>query len=501
MEGIKLLSASQTQRWDAYTMQHEPVSSIDLMERAAGACADWILAHCHNILHAPIKIFCGKGNNGGDGLAIARLLIAAGLSPAVYILEFGAKGTDDFQTNLQRLHGITTEIHFIQDKAHFPQIDPGDWVIDALFGSGLSRPLKDLAEALVQHINQSQAKVVAVDLPSGMYVDASAAGNTIVKAACTLTFQSLKLCFLAAENAAFTGEVHVLPIGLLPAFLATEETTWMLTTLQTIQALYKPRQNFAHKGTYGHALLVTGNKGKMGASVLATRACLRSGVGLLTVSTPEWGYPILQTAVPEAMTITREATAGADLSHYHAIGAGPGLGTEDASLELLKNILQAYQHPMVLDADALNIISTHPALLQSIPAGSILSPHPKEFERLFGKQANDFERMQRAIAVSLQYPLVLILKGHYTLVAYQGKGYFNTTGNAGMATGGSGDALTGILTALLAQQYSPLEAALLGVYLHGLAGDLALKDQSMESLLPGDLIEHLGKAFKLVAKK
>lgn len=496
MQAIKLFTAAQTQQWDAYTIAHEPISSVDLMERAAGAGAAWILANCKNITTTPVKIFCGKGNNGGDGLAIARMLTSSGLQPAVYILEFGSKGTDDFQTNLQRLHALSVPVHYIQDAAHFPVIDKNDWVIDALFGAGLNRPLQELSKALVQHLNASQAKIVAIDVPSGMYVDASSAGNAVIKATCTLTFEVMKRCFMAAENGPLAGEVHVLPIGLHPAFAEQEPSDWQLLRLPFMQSLYKPRQSFAHKGSFGHALLITGNKGKMGASVLASRACLRTGVGLLTVSTPDWGYTILQTAVPEAMTVPRDKTESSDTSKYNTIGIGPGIGTEKDSLRLLEHLLQQYKQPMVLDADALNLVSENQHLLKSVPAGSILSPHPKEFERLFGRQANDFDRMQRAIQASKEYPLVIILKGHYTLIAFEGKGYFNTTGNAGMATGGSGDVLTGMLTALLAQQYQPLHAALLGVYLHGLSADLALKDQSMESLLPSDIIEHAGKAFK-----
>jgi NAD(P)H-hydrate epimerase len=489
---VKLLSASQIQLWDAYTIQHEPISSLDLMERAGTACTRWILEHVPAT--TPIKIFCGKGNNGGDGLVIARQLVEAGRDVWVYILEFGAKGTDDFQVNLQRLHPLTTQIHFIQPITPLPVLLSTDCVVDALFGSGLNRPLKDTSATLVQHINESNSEVVAIDVPSGMYIDHSAKGHTIVRATHTLTFQSLKLCFMAAENAPYFGEVHVLPIGLHQAFPGQADTPWEMMSPGLIRSLYKPRSSFSHKGTYGHALLVTGNKGKMGASVLATRACLRSGIGLLTVNTPEWGYPILQTAVAEAMTTPREQQAP-DLSKYTVIGMGPGLGTENDTAALVKYVLEQAGKPLVLDADALNIISRHPEWLGDIPADSILSPHPKEFDRLFGAHSNDFDRMHKALECSLQYPLVIILKGHHTLVCYQGKGYFNTTGNAGMATGGSGDVLTGILTALLAQPYTCLQAALLGVYLHGRAADLALEQQSMESLLPGDIIDYLGRAF------
>ena len=488
---MKILTAQQVHEWDAYTIAGEPISSIDLMERAAHECTCFITEK--GLTKAGIKIFCGKGNNGGDGLAIARQLIEAGYMPLVYILEFGAKGTDDFQANLRRLHQLTTDIHFIQSKEFFPQLADNDIIIDALYGSGLNRPLKELNEQLVVHINQSSATVVSIDVPSGMFTDKSSKGNAVIKATYTITFQSLKLCFLVAENADFFGDVHVPDIKLHPEFLQNTNAVLELVTKQQISSYLKPRKPFSHKGTYGHALLIAGNKGKMGAAVLAARACLRSGTGLLTVSVPDDGLNILQTAVPEAMCAIREDEI--DYLKFSAIGIGPGLGTGEPTKELLKKLLSGYRKPIVLDADALNILSAGKDILAAVPAGSVLTPHPKEFERLCGQAKNDFERIDFALQLSLMHPFVVVLKGHYTLITHEGKGYFNTTGNPGMAKGGSGDVLTGIVTALLAQGYKPLQAALLGVYLHGLAADHALLNQSPETMIATDIIENLGAAF------
>ncbi len=488
---MKLLSSQQIHEWDVYTIEHEPVASIDLMERAARRCTDYIIDQ--QLIHEHIKIFCGKGNNGGDGLAIARQLIEASMQPVIYILEFGAKGTEDFQTNLHRLHQLTAEIYFIQSKEFFPEINRNDLVIDALFGSGLNRPLQNLSAELVQHINQFDARVVAIDVPSGMFIDKSSKGNDVIKAKYTLTFQSLKLCFLVAENAELFGVVETLDIGLHPVFLETVDTAFQLITKEEIQSYLKPRTPFSHKGNYGHALLVAGNKGKMGAAVLAARACSRTGVGLLTVSVPETGLNIMQTAFPEAMCITRDETI--EWSKYSSIGTGPGLGTQDDTKQLLQLILQNYTQPIVIDADALNIIAADKQLLQSIPAGAVLTPHPKEFERIFGSAENDFKRIELVLQLSLQYSFIIVLKGHYTFIAYSGKGWFNTTGNPGMATGGSGDVLTGIITSLLAQHYDPLQAALTGVYLHGLAADIAIAQQSLQSLLPSDIIIAIGEGY------
>jgi NAD(P)H-hydrate epimerase len=491
---MKLFTAQQLQHWDAYTMQQEPISSINLMERAAHACVQWLNQQGFK---QPVKVFCGKGNNGGDGLAIARLLIEQGLNVNVYILEFGKPGSTDFQTNLQRLHSITTHIHFIQDPTFLPALHSEDLIIDALFGSGLNRPLQGLSEQLVQHINTANATVVSIDVPSGMHIGESCKGCTVVRATYTLTFQTLKLCFTVAENASLTGNITVLNIGLHPAYAQTTEALFTITPQAFISSLIKPRLPFSHKGTYGHALLVAGSQGKMGAAVLCVQACLRSGVGLATACVPEAGLNIMQTAAPEAMCITR-TLQGPDTAAFKAIGIGPGLGTGNDAIILVENLLRTTTQPKVLDADALNCLALHQHWLPYLHEGIVLTPHPKEFERLAGACNNDFDRLYKALHFTRTYPVVMVLKGRYTLVAYKGKGWLNPTGNAGMATGGSGDVLTGIITSLLAQGYTAYHAALVGVYLHGLSADMALETQSMQSLLPTDMIAHLGKAYKLL---
>jgi NAD(P)H-hydrate epimerase len=501
---MEILSAEQIRAWDQYTMKQEPIASIDLMERAATSCLSWL--ERGGYLDQSFSIYCGKGNNGGDGLALARMLSNLDCLVTVHILEFGSIGTEDFQANLARLHSTPVEVRFVQGPGHFHTIPAGDIVIDALLGSGLNRKLDGVTAQLVNHLNASGNEIISIDIPSGLFVSRSSKGNTVVRAAHTLSFQVYKPAFLMPENEAFVGEVHILDIGLHPGYLDSLQSEAELLDPTIIGAIYKPRKSFAHKGNFGHALLVAGSYGKMGAAVLAANACLRSGSGLLTCDIPGSGYPILQTALPEAMLVMdpdeRIHTKVPDgVDKYSVVGVGPGLGQEGPTVAFFRGLLQRYRKSMVIDADALNILASHPDWLEMLPPYSILTPHPKEFERLFGPSADDYARLEKAREQARKYGVIIVLKGHYTHIAMPGgKSYFNSTGNAGMAKGGSGDVLTGILTALLGQSYSPGEAALLGVYLHGLAGDLAADSHSQESMLPSDLTAHLGKAFQIIQK-
>lgn len=490
---MKILSAEEIRNWDQFTIENEPVSSIDLMERAASRITDWVLEHYPGQAYA---IFCGKGNNGGDGLAVARQLLQAKPDAIlnIHILEFGIKGTEDFQQNLARLHHYTgASLFYIQEEGHFPPIHKNELVIDALFGSGLNRGLEGLTAKLVQYINDSTAKILSIDIPSGLFADHSARGMTTIHSDHTLSFQCYKPAFLFAENEHIIGNLEIVDIGLLPGYLETIHPKFEFITLYSLRAIFHPRRKFSHKGNFGHALLIAGSTGKMGAAVLSARACLRSGVGLLTMVTPLAGIDILQTSVPEAMVMDNLDISTIDWSRFNAVGIGPGLGTSELAANLLS---QVSGHLNVVDADALNIISQRPELLKTLRPGTILTPHPKEFERLFGATSNDFERADKAIAKAKEHQLIIILKGHYTLVAMpDGKAFINITGNPGMATAGSGDVLTGILSGLIAQGYIPEEAARLGVFLHGLAGDIAAEKTSMEAMIASDITENLGEAF------
>ncbi|TND08505.1 MAG: YjeF C-terminal domain-containing protein [Bacteroidetes bacterium] len=500
---MKILSVPQIREADAYTIANEPVASIDLMERAARTCKNRITANCAK--DQRFVIVCGNGNNGGDGLAIARMLVAEnGSDLRVVIVPVAAKASDDFTTNLERLKTVLApeKINEIEADAVRTKIvfNPHtDIIVDALFGSGLNRPAEGLAAAVIGEINRSGCPVIAIDIPSGLFGDDNRenTGAAIVHAQETLTFQSPKLAFMFAENAVYTGRVVVLDIGIHPAFLHDVKTPFGFLEEGDLRGLLRPRDKFSHKGTYGHALLVAGSKGKMGAAVLASLSCLRSGAGLVTTMIPKCGYEILQSAVPEAMVIESEEEnfiAGkiAD-EKFSATGIGPGIGTSEETVRSLKILVQQCKTQLVLDADAINILAENKTWLSFLPGNTILTPHPGEFDRLFGKHDSGHARMITQRAMAMKFNLYIVLKGAHTSIACpDGNVLFNSTGNPGMATAGSGDVLTGIITSFCAQGYSAAASCFLGVFLHGRAGDIAA---AAGPVIARDIVHALPAAF------
>ena len=505
---MKILTAAQTHELDQATMQAQRLLSSELMERAATAFVRWFADRFTPTEAGEILLLAGPGNNGGDGLAAARRLQRAGYRLRVALLPAN-KQSADWQHNRRRLPQavLVAEI----DPAHLPAIAPGTLVIDALFGTGLSRPLAGLAAAVVAHLNQTQARVVAIDLPSGLFANApQPAASAVVRAQHTVSFGLPKLAFLLPQNAGFVGNWHIEDIGLSMDFIATASTPWHYTDAAAVAGQLPPRPKFSHKGTFGHALLLAGSRGKMGAAVLAAGACLRSGVGLLTAHIPGCGYDIFQISQPEAMCLT---DAQADfvsklpaLNSYQAVGIGPGLGQNAASLAVLRQLLQAAAQPLaktdlplplVIDADALNLLGSDRELLGLLPENTVLTPHPKEFERLTEPARDDYHRLALLRDFAIEYRCLVVLKGAYTCLATPtGELHFNSTGNAGMATGGSGDVLTGVLLALRAHAQLPaFEAVRLGVYAHGRAGDLAAAQTGQAGLVAGDIVRHIGPAL------
>lgn len=502
---MKVLSAQLTREADLYTIQHEPVSSVNLMERASRLCSDWLLKK--NPADYSFVLVCGNGNNGGDGLCVARHLHEAGRGVAVKIIRPSKKDSADFEYNLSRLKksGIAPE-EFTAAFSLKSEFDPHKLIIvDAIFGSGLTREADGLVAEAIAAMNTATSVKVAIDIPSGLFCDDNALNsrNHVVKAGYTLTFQAPKLAFFFAENAPFVGEFIVLDIGLHPVFLADAQTPFHYISHKGIKQIIAERGKFSHKGTFGHALIVAGSEGKTGAAILCARAALRTGAGLVTAYVAGVSRDVMQEAVPEVMTITasEEKFIGGHIpaQKYDAIGVGPGLGTARDTENSLKTLVGEQISGMVWDADALNLLSENKTWLSFIPAQTIFTPHPGEFDRLTHKHATGQERMKTQQDFACRYGVIVVLKGAHTSIALpDGTVYFNSTGNPGMATGGSGDVLTGIITSLLAQGYSPVHAAVAGVYLHGLAGDIAASVRGMEAMIAGDIIENLGGAFRMV---
>jgi len=496
---MKILFSEQIRALDQYTIDHEPIASIDLMERASLACTSWLFEEYGA---KDFALFCGAGNNGGDGLAIARLLTESGANVQVWCLHSAAPSSAEQQINLKRLTKIGIAAQTIGDQNDFPDLDQNTVVVDALLGTGLTRPLEGLLKETVTFLNDLSCTRVSIDIPTGMFAEAENEGHNspIFRADHTLSFELPKLSFFLPSMAAFVGKLQILPIGLNAHFIAEQKSPFSLLQEQDIALLLRVRSSFAHKGTFGHSLLIAGSYGKVGAVVLATKAALRSGSGLVSAFVPKCAYSLLQCAAPEAMVMTGKEEnyleGTPDFGAFSAIGIGPGIGQESATGELLLHLLKTSPVPLVLDADALNLLAAHPSWMQKIPKGSILSPHVKEFERLFGPQKSALARLMRQQEVAQTLGLYIVLKGHNSSIAFpDGRIFFNSTGNPGMATGGSGDVLTGFLTGLLAQSYPADEATLLGVYLHGLAGDLARDQNGEEALIASDIVEYFGAAF------
>ena len=506
---MKFFTCDKIKAADAYTIANEPISSVDLMERAAEQLANWI----HNRFPSETQfiIFAGPGNNGGDGWALARILSKQGYSKiSVYLLQINDLLSPDSEINRERLFSESkVVVRNIKSSSDFPAIDKNDYIIDALFGSGLTRPLVDLPAKLVQFINQSQKKgLLAIDIPSGLLGEDNSGNipDNIIKASYTLSFQFPKLSFFFAENAKYVGEWHALPIGLHRSFIENETTQFNYIEEEGVIGRLKVRDKFSHKGTYGHALLIAGSYGMMGAAVLSARAAIRAGAGLVTSHVPSCGVDILQNSIPESLLSFDHSeeffTEFPSPEKYSAIGIGPGLGKNLKSCEALIQLLGKCKVPMVIDADALNILAGSETWQDIIPEGCILTPHPKEFERLFGKFPNSYLRLMTQINFSHEKKCTIILKGAHTCItSSEGNVWFNTTGNPGMATGGSGDVLTGLVLGLVAQGYCASDASILATYIHGFAGDLAAKKKGMHGLIASDIVDNIGPVFSVLENK
>ena len=498
---LPVLSSEEIRLWDEFTIKNEPILSIDLMERASAVFADWFIEK-YDGQNPKILILASKGNNGGDGLAVGRILHEKAFDVNILIADIQPKSSKDFATNLKRLKEKRINFDYLIDSEKIPGFDEYDVLIDALFGSGLSRPISGFWAQVVEKINDSAAKIFSIDIPSGMYADKITDGIAVHSDYC-LTFEVPKPGMFLADNSKYLKNWTSRSIGLKRDFIKEIKPDTFYVEHTDIKKIIKPRNKFDHKGKYGHSLIIGGQKGMIGAAVLASKSCLRTGSGLVTALIPDCGNDIVQISNPEVMTITgygdNYISALPNINKFSAIGIGIGLGKNLKTVDMFKEFITTPCSFLVIDADALNIIADNKTMLDNLQKGTILTPHPGEFARLFGPTKNSFERIALQRKKAKELGIYIVLKGAYTAIATpEGKLYFNSTGNPGMATAGSGDVLTGMITSLLSQGYNQLDSCLAAVFVHGLAGDIAASKKGYNSSIAGDIIDNLGLAFKKI---
>lgn len=501
---MKLFTTEEIRAIDRATIDGEGISSLELIERVGEGVASEIATRWRP--NKPTIVFAGPGNNGADALAAARLMWERGFRPEVYHFNIGGdKLSADCAASRDRLRAEVPEIQLceVQSRFNMPKITSNHLIIDGLFGSGLREELKGGFKSLVQNINDEEATVVSIDVPSGMFGDwnPQIVNRNTIHATLTLAIQFPRISFFISDNAELIGEWKVLDIGLSEKAIAATPANFCLVEKRDVSRRLHRRDEFASKADFGNAVLYAGCYGMMGAAILAAKGCLRAGVGKLTVNSPKWGYQVLQTAVPEAMyKYNRGEQNIAEIHpdrHFNAIAVGPGIGTNELTVKALEDFLASMNQPVVLDADALNCMAIRPTMLNTIPVLSIITPHPGEFDRLFGPQPSAEARLRKAIEMAKYYNIMIILKGHYTaIIRPDGKVYFNSSGTPAMATPGSGDVLTGVLLAMLAQGYPAELASLIAVYIHGVAGELAAGEHGEYGVLASDIADNIGRAIK-----
>lgn len=506
---MKVLSSEQIRAVDAFTIKNQPITSLDLMEQASVACYKAIKKKFKEKLKGePIHIYCGIGNNGGDGLVLARLLSADGHKVIVNIIRFSNSSSNDFKVNIERLKGHEVELNEINIKEDLVPANDG-FIIDAIFGTGLNRVPRGLASCAIGHINKQKIPVISIDIPSGLFCDRPSVldSDLIVEAEYTFGFQVPKLAFFMQENNRFIGNWEIVDIGLDTSFIEEQVSPYYYLIPKRIKSIVQKRNKFDHKGKFGHALIVGGDADKAGAAILAGMGALRSGAGLVTIMLPKEIAGTVHQAVPELMCWPSGDSFVKSWDKDKLprpmeklnIGLGIGIGTRGRTQSFVEDLLTDSFNPLVIDADALNIIAKNPKLMDQIPANSILTPHAGEFKRLVGEFKNGYDQLNAQIKFSKKHKVIVVLKGAYTRITTpKGIVFFNSTGNPGMGTPGSGDVLTGILTSLLGQYKNPVNVAILGVYLHGLAGDITAEKESFESLIASDIVKNLGKAYKYI---
>lgn len=497
---MKIFTAKQIYEADAFTIKKHKITSDILMERASEQIFNWLHKRMQGA-QVKIHLFCGIGNNGGDGVALARQLWEHGYNIEVFIVNYSEKRSQDFLLNLERLKDRKIWPNFFNVDSEFPEIGKDDIIVDAIFGIGLNRTPDTWVIKLMQYLNNTGTFILSIDIPSGLFTDKLPKDdNAVVRGDFALSFQVPKLVFFLPETSKFCKQWEVLDIGLDQDFMDKSEAQFHIIEKEDVLPFYIPRAKFSHKGTFGHSLIIGGSYGKIGAVQLASKAALCVGSGLVTAYVPNCGYIPLQTALPEVMVLTDDEEKFISKIDYDinssVVGIGIGLGKEKETAVAFKKFLKKYKGQLVVDADGLNILSKNKDLLKELPKQTILTPHPKELKRLIGGWKDDFDKLEKTIAFSKKYDCIVVIKGAHSIVIYNGKGNVNTTGNPGMATAGTGDVLTGVITGLLTQGYEPLKAAIFGVYLHGKAGDIAANNCGYEALTASHIINNIGNAYQ-----
>lgn len=497
---MKILSSPAIRTVDAKTIQYDKISSDELMEKAAKAFYEHFTRQYNIDKEKLIALFCGMGNNGGDGLVVARLLHQAGYNVIVYVIKEGDNYSPDCAINLKRALKTGVFVSIITSVEAIPEMLEIYIVIDAIFGTGLSRELSDLIKEAISSINQASKTVISIDVPSGLFLDKPTL--IAIEAAETITFQIPKLALFLPDNYYYVGKLSMINIRLNSKAIAEADTDEFYLTFEDMAKQLKPLKKFAHKGTQGHALVIGGSLGKIGAVSLASKAALRTGCGLITAFVPQCGTNPIQSYFPEAMVIqdSNEHYISSIVFDIYpdAIAIGMGMGRQKETKQALCQFLNTNSSPLIIDADALNILSDNSEWLNELQPNTILTPHPGELKRLIGQWENDFQKIEMTRAFAQKYNLIVVVKEAHTLIIDSTNLYVNSSGTPALATAGSGDVLSGIIVGLLAQGYKPIEAARLGAYIHGMTSDITSNIINPRSFVASDIVNNISKVYNLM---
>jgi NAD(P)H-hydrate epimerase len=517
---MRILNAAQMREVDRQTIEDIGIPSLVLMENAGRQVVSAIEAAYESRLEGRVAVLCGRGNNGGDGFVVARTLLQRGIEAAVFVIGSVADIRGDARLNLDILGRLGVTVVEVGDEQtwelHFSEISQCSLIVDAIFGTGLKAALGGMMETVVADVNASGIPIVSIDLPSGLSADTPQLIGDCIDASMTVTLATPKLSLVLPPGEAHAGDVVIADIGIPPDVVdGLDGPRIELLTPEQMRSLVEPRAPDSHKGDFGRVTIIAGSRGKTGAAHLAAMGALKSGAGLVTVATPASSLPIVAAMAPEYMTEALVDTAGGSVAaaaveavlqlHHDVVACGPGLGRDAAVAEFVRALVERATVPLVLDADALTVLADDPAgLVGREERDIIITPHPGEMARLVGSSVEEVQanRIEVASNFAATRRLYVVLKGHRTIIATpEGHTFINPTGNPGMATGGTGDLLTGMIAAWLAQLLDAEAACRLAVFLHGAAGDLAAQSVGQVAMTATDLLAHLSRALSRLTGK